>query len=109
LKFKDESLTWNTTDPYFTRCFEETALIWGPCGFIIAGAFIDIGFSLRSKRDALPWGFLTLIKTAVCCALSALAIFQLAKVGSYNDEGDSSNKSVDILAPALRLASYVRS
>ncbi|XP_021950748.1 multidrug resistance-associated protein 1 [Folsomia candida] len=102
--FWDRNLTWDTSDPFFTPCFEDTVLIWAPAAFLLAFAIFEIKSSLQSPRrsDRVPWNAFTIIKCLDILALCAVAIVNLVKVLSYDE-----SRSVDTLASVVRLVSYI--
>lgn len=102
--FQDRNLTWDTEDPFFTPCFEETVLVWIPATFILAFAVFDIQFSLYSPRqkDPIPWNAVTVLKCSINLALGIVAVVNLIKIWSYPD-----SQSDDSLASGVRLVSYV--
>ncbi|KAK8748985.1 hypothetical protein OTU49_015624, partial [Cherax quadricarinatus] len=60
--FWDLNITWNSNDPDFTLCFEQTVLVWVPCGFLFLFAPLEI-FYLRQSMDRLvPWTLLNICK-----------------------------------------------
>ncbi|XP_018021111.1 multidrug resistance-associated protein 1-like, partial [Hyalella azteca] len=73
----DLQLTWNTTDPHFTPCFEETVLVWLPCGFLWLFAALEL-YIIKSSRDKLiPWTFLNISKLVCSAVLLVLELSDL--------------------------------
>jgi len=59
---QDWNLSWNTTDPDVTLCFEKTVLIWMPCLFIWLFAPLEVYYLVKSKYRDIPWNWLNLAK-----------------------------------------------
>ncbi|XP_046682900.1 multidrug resistance-associated protein 1-like isoform X2 [Homalodisca vitripennis] len=55
--FWDPAQSWNTPDPDISPCFEQTALVWGPCLLLWILAPFEAVVILNSKCRDLPWGF----------------------------------------------------
>lgn len=75
--FWDWNLSWNTTDPDVTLCFEKTVLIWIPCLFIWLFTPLEVYYLVQSKYRDIPWNWLNLAKmagTALLCLLSIVDI-----------------------------------
>ncbi|KAG8192593.1 hypothetical protein JTE90_015226 [Oedothorax gibbosus] len=71
--FWDSQLLWNSTNPDFTLCFENTALVWGPCIFLwICGPF-EIYFQKKSIRKHLPWTAANITRMAIVMVLTILS------------------------------------
>lgn len=58
-------ISWNTEDPDFTLCFQETALTYTPCALFWFLSTIEVYVSLKSKKPALPWTCLNLTKLVI--------------------------------------------
>lgn len=74
VRFQDSNLSWNTTDPDVTLCFEKTVLIWAPCLFLWLFSPLEVYYLVQSKYRDIPWNWLNLSKM-VCCSI----IFLLSK------------------------------
>ena len=53
-KFWDSQVTWNTTDPDFTPCFEKTILVWTPAVVLLFLA-IPWDINLYKKVKHINW------------------------------------------------------
>lgn len=60
--FQDASLIDNATNPQLTDCFQHTALVWVPCGFLFFFNPLLLYSVIKSKRPALPGSLLIVLK-----------------------------------------------
>lgn len=60
--FQNVNLTWNTTSPDFTPCFEKTVLVWVPCIFLWVFSPMEVYYILNSKQKDIPWTWLNISK-----------------------------------------------
>ena len=58
------NLTWNVeSNPDFTQCFEETALVWIPCAFLWVFSSYEVIKTIgKSNQKSLPWTLLAIAK-----------------------------------------------
>ncbi|XP_045474208.1 multidrug resistance-associated protein 1 isoform X6 [Harmonia axyridis] len=104
-QFWDNSLSWNTTDPDLTVCFERTVLVWIPCLFLWGLSFFDVSYILNSKNKDIPWNWLNVSKfilTLFLCVLSAAEFI-------VNLTSDKELYNVDIFTPGIRILSFALS
>ena len=62
---QNHTLTWNSTTPDFTPCFQDTVLVWVPCAFLwLTSPFeiYKIKNSLVKNRNRVPWTLVSLLK-----------------------------------------------
>ncbi|KAF7272715.1 hypothetical protein GWI33_014527 [Rhynchophorus ferrugineus] len=72
-KFWDYNLTWNSSDPDFTPCFEKTALVWLPCVFLWLFAPLEVYYMKSSRNKDIPWNWKNVAKvfiTGFICIIS---------------------------------------
>ena len=60
--FQDVNLTWNTTSPDFTLCFERTVFVWTPCAFLWVFSCIETFYLIKSKTRDVPFSFTNVSK-----------------------------------------------
>ncbi|XP_044754617.1 multidrug resistance-associated protein 1 isoform X4 [Coccinella septempunctata] len=104
-KFWDTSLSWNTTDPDLTVCFERTVLLWIPCVFLWSFSFLEVSYILNSKNKDIPWNWLNVSKfilTLFLCVLSAVEFI-------VNLISDKELYNVDIFTPGIKILSFALS
>ncbi|XP_035225144.1 multidrug resistance-associated protein 1-like [Stegodyphus dumicola] len=70
--FWDSELTWNSTNPDITPCFQATVLTWVPCAFLWLFAPLECYFQKKSQSKPLPWTALNITRIMVALALSVL-------------------------------------
>lgn len=46
---------WQDSNPDFTPCFEQTALVWGPCGFLWASLMLELWYLKHNTTKNIPW------------------------------------------------------
>ncbi|XP_021964848.1 multidrug resistance-associated protein 1 isoform X1 [Folsomia candida] len=101
--FWDRKVTWDTTDPYFTPCFENTVLTWLPAAFLVSFAFFDINFSLNSrKREGLPWNPINIGRSLLSIGLLVVGVVHLILLQKYEE-----TSKVENVAVIVRLVSYI--
>lgn len=85
------SLTWGDTSwPEFTQCFQDSLLIWIPCGFlwIAAPFYLYYLFSIKNGRLSRPVTKFTISKIFFCLFISLLIIIQLiARISERTQHG----------------------
>ncbi|KAL5019778.1 hypothetical protein ScPMuIL_002670 [Solemya velum] len=113
-QFWDESLTLNQSWPQFTECFKDTALVWGPCGWL----WVTLPFNLiylLSKKDGVPvpLSCLNVTKTFISFVLFFVAIVDLIEAASIkaDDKFEVTKPITDavFVAGSLRAATFLLS
>lgn len=96
--------TWYTDTPDFTRCFQLSALVWGPCAFLWICSLMEIFYIRASKNRDIPLGFLNVSKMSINLGLVLLSAVDLimALTKDYSDI-----YSVHLYTPAIKIASFV--
>ncbi|XP_028899889.2 multidrug resistance-associated protein 1 isoform X3 [Zeugodacus cucurbitae] len=108
-KFWNANETWWTTDPDFTKCFEKTALVWGPCVFLWAFSVFDFYYLKASLDKNIPWNKLNISKLVLNSALLILSAidFVFALVKSGDEATASLIHPVDIWGPIIKFATFL--
>jgi hypothetical protein len=70
----DSKLSWNTTDPDFTECFQSTVLVWIPCAFLWLMLPLKAYSVLYSSMKIDRWTWMSSTKIILSLALTVLAI-----------------------------------
>ncbi|GAB6030102.1 Multidrug resistance-associated protein 1 [Chamberlinius hualienensis] len=104
--FWDIHLTWNTTNPDFTECFQQTVLTWIPCALLWLTSPIEIYILYRSRNQKIPWTILNIAKTVVCGILVLLAGVQLCS-SVYRISSDIYVPPVEFFTPAFKLVTFI--
>ncbi|KAK3107159.1 hypothetical protein FSP39_008334 [Pinctada imbricata] len=104
----NESLLLDNSYPQFTKCFQDTLLVWVPCGFL----WICLPFYLYSashQRDTapLPLSLLNISKSFVSLLLSFLMVVDLIN-GISNEDGEKET-TAEYLGMAIKFASFALS
>ncbi|XP_060530036.1 multidrug resistance-associated protein 1-like isoform X5 [Cylas formicarius] len=102
-EFWNSTLTWDTDDPDFTKCFEKTVLVWIPCVFLWLFSSLEVYYIASSKKKDIPWNFLNCFKLLVTggvCVLMLSDFVTNVKMTSTRDV-----PPVDIYSPIIKLAS----
>ena len=68
---QDDQVTWNTTEPDFTPCFQKTVLSWIPVAFLLLLAPLKLYSHCHLKDRAIKWNWLNCSKmvTETLCGL----------------------------------------
>ncbi|XP_045104248.1 multidrug resistance-associated protein 1-like isoform X3 [Portunus trituberculatus] len=104
--FLNSTLTWNTTNPDLTLCFERTVLVWVPCGYLWLLAPIEVA-NLRNSVDRLvPWSILNISKLVTTMALLVLQCVNLFYAVHQNSIGENV-PSVDYVTPVIIFLSLI--
>ncbi|XP_025410477.1 multidrug resistance-associated protein 1 isoform X2 [Sipha flava] len=103
--FWDNNLSWNTTDPDVTLCFEKTVLIWAPCLFLWLFSPLEIYYLLHSQYRDIPWNWLNLSKLAGAAILCLLSILDIVYAIVQYSSG-MPIYSVDFYTPLVKLITF---
>lgn len=98
-------MTWDTERPDFTKCFQQTTLIWAPCVFLWLFSFLEIFYIKNSINRNIPFGFLNVSKLLLTGLLVILSIVDLS-VAIVNID-DSNVHPVDYYTPVIKIATFV--
>ena len=60
--WQDPQVSWNTTDPDFTPCFQKTVLSWIPVAFLLLMAPIKLYTFCHLKDRIIKWNWLNCSK-----------------------------------------------
>jgi len=89
-------VTWNTENPRFTPCFQETVLVWIPCAFLWILSPFDVYSSYRWARSPLFWSSPLAVSKILVTGL--LIISELA--GAYYVPVSALNISLSVIGLA---------
>ncbi|XP_068898239.1 multidrug resistance-associated protein 1 isoform X4 [Tenebrio molitor] len=105
-EFWNSSLSWYTSDPDLTKCFERTVLVWVPCVFLWTFSSLEVYYILHSKKRDIPWNWVNVSKLLGTAVLFVLTVTDL--VTSINSS-ESDTYNVDIYTPIIKLLSFALS
>ncbi len=100
-------LSWKTENPYFTQCFEDTVLVWIPCGFLWLFIPMDIYYANTAKAYKIDWNVLNVSKSLICVLLTILQLILLYPA-LFPPENHPEIYPVELLTPAVKSVTYVR-
>ncbi|XP_050541854.1 multidrug resistance-associated protein 1 isoform X1 [Daktulosphaira vitifoliae] len=100
--FWDYNLSWNTTNPDLTLCFEKTILVWMPCLFLWVFSPLEVFYLVHSKFRDIPWNWLNLSKMVGAALLCLVSISDLVYAIIQYSSG-SATYSVDFYSPLVKL------
>ncbi|CAG2053139.1 unnamed protein product [Timema podura] len=103
--FWDTNLTWNTTDPDLTPCFQKTVLVWIPCSFLWLFSSLETYYILHSKTKNVPWNWLNISKIILTALLIVLSIADVGFVASRRSN-EFETFSVDYYTPIIRMVTF---
>ncbi|XP_076338372.1 multidrug-Resistance like Protein 1 isoform X1 [Tachypleus tridentatus] len=105
--FWDPELTWNTTTPDFTACFQKTVLLWIPFGFLWMMAPLETYYLLKSTSRFIPWTGINVSKLVITSALAILALADLSYSVHRHVSWGWDVPSADYYAPFIKLVSFL--
>ncbi|KAJ0175661.1 hypothetical protein K1T71_008820 [Dendrolimus kikuchii] len=108
-KFWNSSLSWYTENPELTPCFQKTVLVWIPCLYLWAAAFLDIYYILNSKERNIPWNILNISKLVLTCILIVLKFVDLGVTVHKSSNGEEDVFNADYYSPIIKILTFVLS
>ncbi|XP_037524946.1 multidrug resistance-associated protein 1 [Rhipicephalus sanguineus] len=104
--FWDSDLSWNRrTNPDLTTCFQDTVMLWVPCGLLWTCAPLEFLAMAKSKSRRRPWTLLTITKLFFSLVLIATSLSELANCFTRLGRG-AQLYPVDYAAPSIRLVTF---
>ncbi|PVD36248.1 hypothetical protein C0Q70_03226 [Pomacea canaliculata] len=105
--FWNTSLVWNSDWPEVTTCFQDTVLVWIPCGFLWFAAPIYALFLFRTCSNAYPTSTLYKSKLLVCSLLAAAITVDFVREVSIHTQNNSSAWKSEVVALFIQLISVL--
>ncbi|XP_012937343.1 multidrug resistance-associated protein 1 isoform X1 [Aplysia californica] len=96
----DTNVTWDTTTPDFTPCFQKSILALIPCAFLFLMAPIRLYLLFRKRNQKIGWNWCNILKVVVTCVLIAFAAFECIFAGIEKGQGDDI-AIIDIVSPLI--------
>lgn len=96
---------WNTDNPQFTTCFEQTALVWIPCVFLLIFTPFELYYIKISKYANIPWSFLSISRLLISIILIGLSVSDL--VYGIISKGSPGVYNVHIITPIIKMVTFV--
>ncbi|XP_071175209.1 multidrug resistance-associated protein 1-like isoform X4 [Mytilus edulis] len=105
----DETRLLNGSYPEFTDCFQQTLLVWVPCGFLWLSAPFYLYHLLNVDGVTRPHSFLSVAKTFVSGVLFFLSIIELLRDANNKDDEEANKRTHNSLfvAHSLKAATYL--
>ncbi|XP_044733468.1 multidrug resistance-associated protein 1-like [Chrysoperla carnea] len=104
-EFWDINLTWNTTNPDFTDCFQKTVLIWIPSAFLWLFSFINVYCIYKSKYHAIRLNLFNGIKFLLQTFLVSVNLCELFLILKNTKRVHRSPN--ETFVPILRFLTYM--
>lgn len=106
--FWNYQLSWNTSEPTLTACFQKTVLIWVPCAFLWLMLPFRVLDLYWHKKPSLPLTYLFIAKKVNAVLLLILSLIELFYAVAYLGE---KNKVpvVDVVSPTILVLTLVLS
>ncbi|GAV00963.1 hypothetical protein RvY_11741-2 [Ramazzottius varieornatus] len=76
--FWDATLSWNTSNPELSECFQQSVLVWIPCLFLWAMLPYQAYRVMTSRYRIHRWTWISIAKTVFCVALAVLALTEMS-------------------------------
>lgn len=108
----NETLLLNNYYPQFTDCFQNTLLVWVPCGFLWATLPFYLPALLSSKDDdvpPVPLNWLNVSKSFLSLMLAFLSAVELIKAASDHESLQKTTATAVYVALAIKFGSYMLS
>lgn len=106
--FWNASITWYTSNPDLTECFQKTVLVWTPCIFLWVFAPLETYYILNSKFRNVPWNWLNVSKLFLTIVLMGLCIADFSYALWKNGQ-EREVFSVDYYTPIIKLVTFILS
>ncbi|XP_063439571.1 multidrug resistance-associated protein 1-like isoform X1 [Mytilus trossulus] len=105
----DETRLLNGSYPEFTDCFQQTLLVWVPCGFLWLSAPFYLYHLLNVDGVTRPHSFLSVAKTFISGVLFFLSIVELLRDANNKDDEEANKRTHNSLfvAHSLKAATYL--
>ena len=94
----DLSVTWNTNDPDFTKCFHNTVLAWIPAGFLLLATPFEISTWRQSRCPRIPLTLLNVGKLLLTLGLAGCCVAEMVILEEIFD--------AEYVGPAIIMLAY---
>ncbi|XP_044597666.1 multidrug resistance-associated protein 1 isoform X6 [Cotesia glomerata] len=102
--FWDLNVTWNTTDPDLTPCFQNTVLVWSPCIFLWTFSLLEAYYLINSKRKNIPYTWKFISKGVLTAVLIVLSIVDLSV--AIHNSNYTTVFNVDYYTPFIKIITF---
>lgn len=104
--FWNTSLTWNTTDPDFTPCFQKTVLLWTPCIFLCLLSPLELVFIRKFPKRALDRNIQNIAQTFFMLVIILTQVIEYFHI-LYEHYEEKEIASVDFYSPIIAFITFV--
>ncbi|TMS00880.1 Multidrug resistance-associated protein 6, partial [Larimichthys crocea] len=106
-KEEDWNLTWYTSRPDLTQCFQQTVLVWFPCVYLwICSPLYLLYLQLRPHRGVIPLSKLCCSKTLLGLSLALLSLLEIFYFLVKKNE-EIQNHLLILIGPLIRSLTLV--
>nr|XP_040022283.1 multidrug resistance-associated protein 1-like isoform X1 [Gasterosteus aculeatus aculeatus] len=103
----DWNLTWYTSQPDLTQCFQHTVLVWSPCVYLwICSPFYLLYLWLRPDRGVIPLSKLCCSKTLLGLSLASFGLVEMLFLLVTKNE-EIQKHSLIVIGPLIRSLTLV--
>ncbi|XP_064490303.1 multidrug resistance-associated protein 1-like isoform X2 [Ornithodoros turicata] len=106
-KFWDYEKAWNTTDPDLSPCFQDTVLVWIPCGMLWLFSPLETYWLLKSTKRLIPWTALNITKLVITMLLFSISLAEFIYAGHEALSNGVALPSVYFYTPPLKTATFM--
>nr|AGI21024.1 ATP binding cassette family C protein [Azumapecten farreri] len=100
--FWDINETWNSSWPQFTECFQNTVLVWVPCGFVWLALPFYLWHLISVAGTPLKCSWKHRIKLAIVAILMAFLVYWIVEVAK-DLESDGEYWRAKLVGPIIYL------
>lgn len=100
---QNTTLAWEVDSPDLTTCFEQTVLVYIPCGFLWLFTLLEIYYMRNSKDKNIPRNFLNSSKIILTAGITILTICDLVFAITYSGP----TYPVHFYTPVIKIATFV--
>ncbi|CAD5115099.1 DgyrCDS4110 [Dimorphilus gyrociliatus] len=104
--FWNLSLTWYTSNPDLTECFQQSALVWGPCGFLWLTLLFYIRALRRYRTNPTPINKLNTLKTINGIILTFICFITFLKAIVDKSNGKL-EAEIFIVSPLIQTVTFI--
>ncbi|XP_074510409.1 multidrug resistance-associated protein 1-like isoform X1 [Sebastes fasciatus] len=102
----DWNLTWYTSQPDLTQCFQHTVLVWFPCVYLwTCSPLYLLYLQLRPHRGIIPLSRLCCSKTLLGLSLASFGLLEMFYILVKNEE--IQNHMLILMGPLIRSLTLV--
>ncbi|XP_046325609.2 multidrug resistance-associated protein 1-like [Haliotis rufescens] len=98
----DTNLTWYNSWPELTTCFQDTLLVWVPCGWLWLLSPLYVFYLTSQTDDVIKLSLLFIAKLFTSCLLMVTTLVNMIQVFSHHHDNQSpSYFTADVISPII--------